>query len=173
MNLVWQPMRQAHIEGVMAIADAVFPDFFEESTCFEERFSLSPSSCFVLVTEMQDVKGYIVSYPWTYGNIPPLNQKLGGLPDQHNVLYIHDLALHPEVMGKGKSKEIVARLMEHVEQANIGHIALVAVNASTPFWQSFGFQITDPDITMQPKLATYGDDARYMVWQNVCEAEAA
>lgn len=166
MNLFWQPMSPTHIDGVIAIAEHVFPDFFEETACFEERFTLSPTSCFVLVTEEEEVKGYMVAYPWTYGNIPPLNQKLGVLPEQKDVLYIHDLALHPEVMGKGKSKEII----HHVQREAMAHIALVAVNESTDFWHNFGFRITDPDTAMQHKLATYGDDARYMVWENARQA---
>jgi hypothetical protein len=56
----------------------------------------------------------------------------------------------------------VERLAAQAAQAGWPTIALVAVNQAAPFWTGLGFRPRDtPDMTR--KLASYGEDARYMV----------
>jgi N-acetylglutamate synthase-like GNAT family acetyltransferase len=70
--------------------------------------------------------------------------------------------LAPEARGGGHAARIVERLAQQAAQACWPAIALVAVNRAAPFWASLGFEPRDnPDMTR--KLASYGEDARYMV----------
>ena len=56
----------------------------------------------------------------------------------------------------------VERLAEQAKAAGWSEIALVAVNEATAFWERNGFVVQTPP-GMAEKLASYGDDARYMI----------
>ena len=76
----WRPMRADDVDGVVAVAASAFPDHFEARACFAERVALFPQGCFALASD-DDVKGYLIAYPWPLGAIPPLDSLLGTLPD--------------------------------------------------------------------------------------------
>lgn len=158
----WRPMTLEDLEGVLALADVAFPDHFEEPVRFEERLRLSPSTCFTLIASHGDIEGYLIAYPWTHGSAPPLNGPIGEIPENADVLYIHDLALLPVARGKGVTRAILDHLVEAVPLAGWRGLALVAVNQSVPFWERNGFEVIEVP-SMGAKLASYGDDARYMV----------
>lgn len=143
---------------VVAVARVAFPDHPEDRPCFAERLALSPDLCFVLA-EGEDVAGYLIAYPWPLGRIPPLNSLLGALPEARDALYLHDLALRPGARGGGHARTILDMLFARAAGTPI---ALVSVNDSAAFWRAQGFaESAAPDIAA--KLASYGDDARYMV----------
>ncbi len=83
-------------------------------------------------------------------------------PADADTLYIHDLALLPSAFGGGHARIIIDRLTKAARDAGFARLALVAVNASTPFWATRGFAPAAESDVMRAKLATYGDDARYM-----------
>lgn len=78
------------------------------------------------------------------------------------MLYLHDLALHPDARGQGATAAIVERLADQARRDGWRRIALVAVNDATAFWQRVGFGIVE-DPALAAKLASYGADARYMI----------
>ena len=39
--------------------------------------------------------GYVLSHPWLYGTLPPLNTLLERLPAEPDTYYLHDLCLLP------------------------------------------------------------------------------
>ncbi|MFC3711189.1 GNAT family N-acetyltransferase [Sphingoaurantiacus capsulatus] len=155
-------MTAADISGVVPVAAAAFPDHFEDRACFEERLALFSQGGFVLA-DGDVVKGYLIAYPWPHGKIPPLNSRLGGVPDTTETLYLHDLALHPDVRGQGHARPIVERLVESARAWGAERIALVSVNGTRAFWQGFGFEPVTDDPAITQKLASYGDGALYMV----------
>ncbi len=161
-TLTWRAMTAADISGVVPVAAAAFPEHFEDRGCFEERLALFPDGCFVLAAGAE-VKGYLVAYPWPLGHIPPLNSQLGALPGTRDTIYLHDLALHPAVRGQGHAKPIIARLDAAAREWGADRIALVSVNGTSAFWQSFGFEPVTDDAAITKKLASYGDAALYMV----------
>lgn len=148
------------LDGVVAVARIAFPDHFEEYACFAERLALYPPGCFVL--DAGQVAGYLIAYPWRSASAPPLNTVIGALPQGADVLYLHDLALHPDSRGQGATSAIVDRLAVQARADGWPAIALVAVNDATAFWERMGFRVV-ADPAMAAKLASYGADARYMV----------
>lgn len=158
----WRPMTLGDLEGVLTLADVAFPDHFEEPARFEERLRLSSTTCFTLIAPHGDIEGYLIAYPWTYGSAPPLNGPIGAIPENADVLYIHDLALLPVARGKGYTRAILDHLVEAVPLAGWQAVALVAVNQSVPFWERNDFEVLAIP-SMSTKLASYGDDACYMV----------
>lgn len=160
--LEWRPMTAADVDGVAAVAQQAFPQHFEERACFEERLALHAPGCFVLQDEADSVKGYLVAYPWRRGDIPPLNALLGAIPEDADILYLHDLALATEARGRGLAGPIVERLAEQARAEGWPGIALVAVNDAAGFWARNGFAVCDSSRTAA-QLASYGEGAHYMV----------
>ncbi len=160
-DFAWRPMRADDIDGVVAVARVAFPDHFEARACFAERLALFPQGCFVLASA-DGLKGYLIAYPWPLGAIPPLNSLLGALPEARDAVYLHDLALHPDMRGQGHARPIVERLAAEARAGGVHTIALVSVNDTVPFWRSMGFAATG-DAAIARKLESYGADSTYMV----------
>lgn len=161
--LEWRPMREADIEGVVAVARLAFPDHFEARACFEERLALFAPGCFALARcDDERLRGYLIAYPWPFGMIPPLDTLLGELPESRAAFYLHDLALHPEARGQGHARPAIERLCRELRKLGGERLALVSVKGSVPFWRGMGFAPVTGDGAIDRKLASYGDDASYM-----------
>ena len=161
-GLTWRPMTAADLDAVTEIAAIGFPDHFEGRECFENRLALNPAGCFILSGGDGAPKGYLVAYPWRADDAPALNTLVEAIPDDATVMYLHDLALHPDVRGGGWSRPIVERLAEEAKAAGWPALALVAVNDAAHFWEGLGFTVVE-SAAMAAKLASYGPDARYML----------
>ena len=160
--LGWRSMTEDDIDGVVTVARQSFPDHFESRACFENRLALSPAMSFVLADADDTVRGYLFAYPWKGQTAPALNTLIEAIPADADRIYLHDLALDPAVRGGGHTRSIVERLVDQVRADGWTMMALVAVNDATAFWQRMGFNaVTSPELSA--KLASYGDDARYMV----------
>ncbi len=155
-------MTEADLDAVAAIAVLAFPDHFEGRGCFANRLDLYPRGCFVLA-EGSSVKGYLIAYPWRSESAPPLNTLIEAIPDEAEVVYLHDLALHPDVRGGGHTSKIVERLADQAQGDGWPAVALVAVNDAAGFWRRQGFVEQAATPQLATKLASYGADARYMV----------
>lgn len=160
--LLWRSMTEADIDGVVTVARQSFPDHFESRACFENRLAICPAMSFVLADADDAVRGYLFAYPWKGETAPPLNTLIEAIPADADRVYLHDLALNPEARGGGHTRAIVERLVDQARTEGWTTMSLVAVNDATAFWQQMGFQpVTSP--ALAEKLASYGDDARYMV----------
>lgn len=157
----WRPMTDADLDAVAAIAVVAFPDHFEGRPLFANRLALAAQGCFVLARG-EAVLGYAVAYPWRANAAPALNTLMDAIPADADVLYLHDLALHPQARGTGATREIVERLAEQARGRGWPAMALVAVNDAVGFWTRHGFAVRQTP-EMAAKLASYGADARYMV----------
>lgn len=157
----WRAMTEGDLDGVVAVARIAFPLHPEDRPCFAERLALNPSGCFVLA-DGEAVKGYLVAYPWRLDSAPALNVLIGAVPADARTLYLHDLALHPDARGGGWTRPIVERLAAQARAGGWPSIALVAVNGAAPFWERLGFRVRESE-AVSAKLASYGEDARYMV----------
>ncbi|MBF0665715.1 MAG: GNAT family N-acetyltransferase [Brevundimonas sp.] len=155
-------MTARDLDAVAALAVIAFPDHFEGRDCFENRLALNPPGCFVLAAGEGAPKGYLIAYPWRAESAPALNVRLPAIPDDAAVMYLHDLALHPDVRGQGWPAPVVERLAAEAGAAGWPALALVAVNDAAPFWERRGFTVVEtPALTA--KLSGYGAGARYMV----------
>lgn len=157
----WRKMETADLDGVVRIARLAFPDHFEDRSCFAERLELYPRGCFTL-DMAGEVAGYLIAYPWTTGSAPPLNSLIHALPQDADLIYLHDLALHPEARGHGLTSPMISRLAAQVRDDGWNAIALVAVNRATSFWSRMEFEVVE-DPAMAVKLASYGAEAAYMM----------
>ncbi len=158
----WRRMAAGDLDAVAAIARSGFPHHFEGRDIFANRLAIYPAGCFVLAGGSAAPVGYLIAYPWTRGDAPPLNSSIVGLPQQSDAMYLHDLALHPQVRGGGHPRAIIDLVVALCRKDGWPIITLVAVNDAARFWERHGFYVIDTEM-MRPKLASYGADARYMV----------
>lgn len=160
-TFAWRAMTVSDLYAVSRIAAAVHPGFPEDDAVLDERRLLWPDGC-RLLTQDGVAAGYVLSHPWVYPSCPPLNARLGGLPDTADTFYIHDLALLPIARGSGAAGAVVDQLRASARDAGFPRLSLVAVNNSGGFWRRQGFEAVDAP-GLAAKLSSYGEDARLMV----------
>jgi len=153
----WRKMQRDDLASVCRIAAACHPDFPEDSRVLAEKQRLAPEFCFVLADGRQ-ITGYLLAHPWRLGEIPALDHLLEKIPADADCLYLHDLALLPQVRGGGYAAQVLALLAG----SSYKKLALVAVNDSEIFWQKQGFITVRPTEIMAKKLKAYNDNALYM-----------
>ena len=158
-SYIWRPMTAGDLPTVKALADVIHPAFPESDAVFVNRLALHPDGCAVLDGD-DGLKGYVLSHPWRDRSPPPLDAVLAPMAAP-TTWYIHDLALLPETRGSGAGTAIVGILAARARTLDLPNMTLVAVNNSVHFWQRQGFTVTD-DPALEAKLASYGDQARFM-----------
>jgi len=150
------------LDSIQHIQRAAYPQhFWEDDDVFMAKQQYAPESCLLLHTTDQQAVAYVFAHPWPIGQIPALNQALQLGTDTEQVLYIHDLAVHPQWHGQGLAQYLVKHLVTYAHQQNFSQMALVAVEQAQPFWQRLGF-IAKNYPQLDAKLATYGQYAVYM-----------
>jgi ribosomal protein S18 acetylase RimI-like enzyme len=154
----WRPMRAGDLPDVERISAIVHPRYPEREEVPVERLRLFPDGCLIAARGDATI-GYAIAHPGVLGRPPALDTLLGALPDDADCLYIHDVALLPEVRGLRFGEALTAILAEVAQRHGFARLALTAVNNSTAFWSRQGFT-TAP---IKKSLASYGDDAAYMV----------
>ena len=157
----WRPARASDLAAIAAIAARVHPDLPERPEVFAEKMRLCPDGCRVLVAD-DAIAGYGLAHPWKQHRIPPLDGLLERLPEDADCLYVHDIAVLPEFRG-GVARDYVAMIEALARASNIRTLALVAVYATRPMWERFGFRPVTADATLRAKLASYGESATYML----------
>ncbi|MGV8998160.1 MAG: GNAT family N-acetyltransferase [Parvibaculaceae bacterium] len=158
----WRSMTAADIPAVDAIGVIVHPDFPEDIAVMENRFALFTAGCFVADIGGQ-VIGYAIAHPSVIGRPAPLNHVLSSLDENADCLFLHDIALSDAARGQGLGVAIVPLLKDVARAHGFATLGLVSVNNSRRFWSAQGFTVFEGDETLKAKLATYEDDARFMI----------
>ncbi|MCB5176315.1 GNAT family N-acetyltransferase [Microvirga lenta] len=157
----WRPMTSPDLDRVQELADRIHVDHPEDRDVLAERLELYPAGCHVL-EEGGSIVGYALTHPWRFGEPPPLNERLRGIPPVPTTYYIHDVALLPGGRGKGHAADIAERVAEHARSEGFTNMSLVAVNGSRRFWERLGFR-AEAVPGLETKLLSYGSDATLMV----------
>lgn len=163
MRDIWRPMASSDLASVDAVAEIVHPLYPESREVAAERLALYPAGCLVAV-EGGRLVGYAIGHPGVLGRPPALDTLLGTLPAEADCLYLHDVALLPDVHGKGHGKALIARLESLARSAGLARLALTAVNNSAGYWARHGFApYKAGDADLAAKMASYGEDALYLL----------
>lgn len=135
--------------------------FIESVESFAAK--LSAHADFSFVAESGGVAvGYVVAFPWTFGEVP----ELGGLdytpaPDTDS-LYLHDLAVIPDARSSGAAQRLFDAVLGAARSAGIRRIFLVAIGTASRYWRRHGFEAVAADEALERRLAGYGEGATYM-----------
>lgn len=157
----WRPARISDLPAIGAIAARIHPELPERPEVFAEKMRLYPDGCRVLVAG-DAIAGYGLSHPWKQHRIAPLDGFLERLPDDADCLYVHDVAVLPDFRG-GVARDYVATIEVLARASHITTLALVSVYATRPLWERLGFRPVTADAPLRAKLASYGENATYML----------
>jgi ribosomal protein S18 acetylase RimI-like enzyme len=122
----------------------------EDLPVFANRLALFPAGCLVVG---DPVGGYAIAHPWA-GPAPPLGAVLEALPDAPDRLFLHDVALRPELRGRGLVAALVEMLCDVAAARGLSEIRLTAVHGTAPRWVRLGFAVDGGAVS-----AGYGDGA--------------
>ena len=160
-----RPLRLGDVDAVLRIqAQCYGADFGEPRQVFVQRLQ-SPVHCSWAAVQADAVVAYLAAYWSLPGVITPLHGGFSSYEDA-NVLYLHDMAVSPAVAGQGVAGALLQAARSQARQRGIRHTALVSVQGSQPYWERQGYAVAAvADAAQQQHLASYGDDAVYMVGQ--------
>ena len=162
----WRELSINDIKSLARIADTIHPGLPEDDEVFSERVSLFPEGCLALLdSNSNDLYGYTISHPIRRRQPPSLNSLLGKIDSEHaDQYYIHDLAILPELRGRGFAQECMNKLFAIAKRYPT--TCLISVYGTETFWGRFGFVKVGIDKFLREKLLGYGDDAVYLERKN-------
>lgn len=106
VKFAWHVMSISNIDSLVHVANKIHPNLPESAQVFAERIKLFPEGCLALMgNETDELFGYIISHPIRYRQPPALNSFLTEIAPDADQYYIHDLAILPELRGRGLAKE--------------------------------------------------------------------
>src|SRR4028119_1746218 len=82
----WRPMRYDDLTAVNQLGDEAHTNYPEDLDVFMERLAVYQAGCFTLNVESRIV-GYVISHPWIFENVPPLNSYLTRIPQRPSTYY--------------------------------------------------------------------------------------
>lgn len=157
-----RPMTTADIPAVLAIQAVCYTELVPESLAsLHAKLHASPSTCFVAAVG-SEATGYLIALPWTAASPPELDATSCRLPDSPDCLYLHDLAVLPEVRRFGVGRALVDAFFAELSRLALARAGLVAVQDSVGYWARYGFRVVEPTAQLKAKLATYGEGVAYM-----------
>jgi len=161
-RVVVRPMHAGDISAVLEIQSHCYDETKLESfQAFLAKFEATPNTCFIAL--LADVPaGYLVALPVVEGHPPPLNGTSYSVPQAANSLYLHDLAVLPKARGTGAADALVAAYFQALKQSQVQFGCLTAVNASSSYWERFGFRPAALADESSGHMLTYGEGAQYM-----------
>jgi len=158
----WRPMTAADLAGAYDLSTRSHPDFPERRDVLFEKFRLFPRGCFVLDGPGTEIAGYCFSHPWQTGAPPALDTMLQVLPLQPAAYFIHDVTVDSSLRRMNLASSLVPRLVEIARSIPVGHMTLVAVSGSEPFWARSGFRRTADEGLQDAARRKYGAGAVHM-----------
>lgn len=143
-----QPLQERNIIDVLRIQEVAYADnFLESADSFISKIVASPNtSCAAWLNNV--MVGYLIAIPLASHVGLTLNSSEvpGSVAlSQATVMYIHDLAVHPEVRGHRVAHHLLTWLTSAVEGSAISEWKLVSVQGSREFWEKQGFEVS-PDL---------------------------
>lgn len=125
---------------ILEIQDEAYHEFGpEDLDVLKSKQSASPETCFVYISEQDDILGYLLAHPW-HGSQPP--KLFEPLPDiwHSDSLFLHDMAVSSRSKGQGIGRSMMAELIKVSVQKGVKRITLVAVQGADSFWSLLGFK---------------------------------
>jgi ribosomal protein S18 acetylase RimI-like enzyme len=140
---VIRPLIAADVGHVCDLQQLAYTEnYLESAESFATKIAVGPETCFGAWIDGRLV-GYLVAVPLARDEPLSLNSThIQPTPmDEAKVLYIHDLAVHPERRRTGLGDVLLVHLYDSATRYGIDAYSLVAVQNSVPYWSLRGFQI--------------------------------
>lgn len=146
MEIKVHPLHQRNIHDVLRIQRAAYAEnYLEDAESFIAKIDASPTtSC--AAWNGDEMVAYLIAIPLsTHSGLDLNTAEVPAVPLSHaSVMYIHDLAVHPDARGSGLATHLLQWLADHIVNSSISEWHLVSVQGSQDFWAKHGF-VVSPD----------------------------
>lgn len=162
MRSVCRLLTAEDLPALLVVQRACYGDGYIESAAVYARRLANPAQCSWVVEQAGRVCGYLAAYGSVRGAVTPLHGdfEAAASPD---TLYLHDMAVLPEMAGQGLAHALLAALWQSALAQELTSSALVAVPGLQGFWERQGYAVFGlQDRHQRQHLAAYGKDAVYM-----------
>ena len=153
------------VPSLLQLQTICYGDMFLESEEVFARRLASEYQCSLGVVQPGDtaLHAYLVGYWSNFGKVTPLNGEFNAPAPGAQVLYLHDMSVHPHLSGQGVAKHLLERLLQMGRERGVAQACLVSVQGSQTYWERQGFSLCPVHDTQQQRnLETYGQGAVYM-----------
>ncbi len=154
-----------HLPGLLAVQRACYGEGLVESAAVFARRLASPANCSLVAEVDGRVGAYLAACHAVQGKVTPLQgdfEPVAG-PAIADTLYLHDLAVLPQLAGRGLAQALLALLHGQALARGLRRAALVSVQGSQPFWARQGYAVQAlGQAPQRAQLASYGPGAVYM-----------
>lgn len=160
-----RPLTAGDVERLLHIQTVTYgPGLQEDRDVFARRLTCAHHCSVGAVGQHDDrLLAYLVAYWAAFGHVTPLNGDFDAPPEHGRVLYIHDIAVLPDLAGQGVAQRLIGHLLAQARLQHVRQAALVAVQGSMPFWRRQGFaEHTLTNATELGHLRSYGPGAVFM-----------
>ncbi len=162
MIAVPRPLSPQDLPGLLEVQRACYGDSYLESSEVYARRLASPAQCSWVIERTGRIGAYLAAYDSAQGKVTPLHGDFEAL-DAPDTLYVHDMAVLPELAGQGFAQALLAALWRDAAARGLTRSALVAVQDSQGFWERRGYAAHQlQDVQQRRRLAAYGPGAVYM-----------
>lgn len=146
----------ADLDDILRLQALAYGEYFNEpAEALMSKIMLGNESSFVALKD-DVVCAYAIAFPWVGGKPVVLHSIDISLSGDANVMYIHDVAVDPQLHKMGIAQSLVDAIVNRANELSISQFELVAVQDSAEFWKCNGF--TESGIAG----AEYGDGATKM-----------
>lgn len=153
-----QAIKENNWGDILVIQEDAYHEFaLEELEVLKSKQFVSPDTCFVCMSELGDVLGYLLSHPWRGFEPPKLSQSLLYVEESES-LFLHDMAVKPLAKGRGAGRSMLNELIKIAKKKGVKNITLVAVQGAKRFWSLFGFK----EVSNHQVCSSYGENAVLM-----------
>ena len=147
MEIKAQPLHERNIADVLRIQKTAYPDnYLEDADSFLAKIVASPSTSFG-AWQGDAMVGYLIALARSTDDGLGFNiLDVPSVPiNEARVMYIHDVAVHPDARGLGVADLLLENLQHVVSDTSISEWRLVSVQGSRGFWEKRGFEVgSDP-----------------------------
>lgn len=146
MEIKVQPLHQRNIDDILRIQEAAYAEnYLEDAESFIAKIDASSTTSFG-AWRNTEMLAYLIAVPLADDGGFDLNTTHvpAAVLETATVMYIHDLAVHPDARGSGVATHLLKRLADQVIDSSISEWRLVSVQGSQDFWVKHGF-VASPD----------------------------
>jgi ribosomal protein S18 acetylase RimI-like enzyme len=162
-----RPLTLADVPAVLDLqAQCYAYEFLESADSFSAKIAATEAQQTSWVAQdaaSQQPLAYLVALPACAATLPTLNAAQLQVPEQPELLYLHDLAVAPQGRALGLGRRLVEMVEKRAAALGLRRLGLVAVQGSQPYWQGRGFEALERlPAQLAAKLASFGPEARFM-----------
>jgi ribosomal protein S18 acetylase RimI-like enzyme len=157
-----RPLTLQDLPDLLTVQRACYGDGYIESAAVYAHRLVNPAQCSWVIEHAGRICAYLAAYDSAWEKLTPLHGDFEAA-DPPDTLYLHDLAVLPELSGQGLAKALLTPLWSSAAARGLRRSALVAVQSSHRFWERQGYAAHPlQDARQRQHLSAYGEGAHYM-----------